>query len=73
MTVLKASFLTPLLLVSALSGCAVMNAQVKGAGEVLFPVVNASVRNFGRAIDPWLRALALKADAPAAFASSLSA
>ncbi|MCG9052479.1 DUF2799 domain-containing protein [Laribacter hongkongensis] len=27
MTVLKASFLTPLLLVSALSGCAVMNAQ----------------------------------------------
>ena len=27
MTALKASFLTPFLLVSALSGCAVMNAQ----------------------------------------------
>lgn len=47
---------------------AIMNAQMKGAGDVLFPVVNASVRNFGRAIDPWLRALAAKANAPAAFA-----
>lgn len=47
---------------------AVMRTQVPGAGDTGFPIVNASVRNFGRAIDPWLRGLARQAGAPAAFA-----